>query len=59
MGVDSEGKVVFVQVPDPPQRGVLRAEELTQVFVEHKHQLCHTCWREKKEVNERKSKENC
>lgn len=37
VGVDSEGKVVFVQVPDSPQRGVLRAEELTQVFVEHKN----------------------
>lgn len=47
VGVDSEGKVVFVRVPDSPQCGVLRAEELTQVFVEHKNQLCHTCWKKK------------
>lgn len=43
MGVDSEGEVVFVQVPHSPQCGILRAEELAQVFVEHKYQLCHTC----------------
>lgn len=47
VGVDGEGKVVFVQVPGSPQRGVLRAEELAQVFVEHKDQLCHTCRGEK------------
>lgn len=43
VGVDGEGKIVFAQVPDSPQRGIFRAEELTQVFVEHKNQLCHTC----------------
>lgn len=43
VGVDGEREVVFVQVPHSPQCGVLRAEELTQVFVEHEHQLCHTC----------------
>lgn len=48
VGVDSEGKVMFVQVPDSPQCGVLRAEELTQMFVEHKNQLCHTCRKKKK-----------
>lgn len=58
MRVDSEGKVVFVRVTDSPQCGVLRAEELTQVFVEHKNQLCHTCWGKKKSINEQKVKEN-
>lgn len=43
MGVDSEGEVVFVQIPHPPQCGVLCTEELAQVLVEHKHQLGHTC----------------
>lgn len=42
VGVDSEGEVVFVQVPQSPQCGILRAEKLPQVFVEHKDQLCHT-----------------
>lgn len=42
VGVDSEGEVVFVQVPQSLQCGILRAEELPQVFVEHKYQLCHT-----------------
>lgn len=43
VGVDGEGKVAFAQVPHSPQRGVLGAEELAQVFVEHKYQLGHTC----------------
>lgn len=43
MGVDSEGEVASVQVPHSPQCGVLSAEELAQVFVEHKHKLGHTC----------------
>lgn len=43
VGVDGEREVVFVQVAHSPQRGVLRAEELAQVFVEHEHQLRHTC----------------
>lgn len=50
MGVHSEGEVVFVQVPHSPQRGVLCAEELSQVFVQHKYQLCHTCSVQKNEM---------
>jgi len=46
VGVDGEGEVVFARVARPPQRGVLRAEELTQVFVEHEHQLGDTCVRQ-------------
>lgn len=53
VGVDSEGEVVFVQVPQPPQCGILRAEKLPQVFVEDKDQLRHTYSRNiaKKSVN--------
>lgn len=50
VGVDSEGEIVFVQIPHSPQRGVLCAEELTQVLVEHKHQLGHTCNRQLKKI---------
>lgn len=43
VGVDGEREVALAHVAHSPQRGVLGAEELTQVFVEHEHQLGHTC----------------
>lgn len=43
VGVNGEGEVASARVPRPPQRGIFRAEELTQVFVEHEHQLGHPC----------------
>ena len=41
VGVDGQGEVAAARLPRPPQRGVLRAEEVAQVLVKDKHQLGH------------------
>lgn len=53
VGVDGEREVASARVA--PQRGVLGAEELAQVFVEHKNQLgdaCKTAETQRWDVNE-------